>query len=183
MELLQIWGKPLLLDIRMNPVASMIPNRRMWNGMLSEAQIPDTYLFAHSSLLHDLWPTTVCFCSPWLPGFLFFLQLEKKLRPVPCQGDMSKCSRSQCKRQYRWGRNGGFLPGAYAAVTLATKWAHLWESKWASRLTAHCMYRGVCRWWVHYFSGCLVGRCSKEGKQMLLVSNGNSYERLRYIRA
>lgn len=38
-----------------NPVVSMISNSGMWNGMLFyEAQIPDTYLFAHSSLLDDL---------------------------------------------------------------------------------------------------------------------------------
>lgn len=75
MELLQVQGvnvAKVLYDDRKKPVASMISNRGMWNGMLLyEARILDTYLFAHSSLLKDLWPTTVCFCSPSLPGSLF----------------------------------------------------------------------------------------------------------------
>lgn len=80
MDLLQVWGKPLpkfrvtlLGTMDSEEVMSMISNRGMWNRMqLYEAQIPDTYLFAHSSLLDDLWPTTVCFCSPPLPGSFFF---------------------------------------------------------------------------------------------------------------
>lgn len=38
-----------------NPAVSRVFNSGMWNGMLvSEAQILDTYLFAHSSLLDEL---------------------------------------------------------------------------------------------------------------------------------
>lgn len=40
-----------------------------------EAQIPDTYLFAHSSLQEDLRPTTVCF---YFQVLFFSLQLEKE---------------------------------------------------------------------------------------------------------
>lgn len=59
MEALQFRGKPslkafteALFSVPRNPV---VFNSGMWNGMLfHEAQIPDTYLFAHSSLLDNL---------------------------------------------------------------------------------------------------------------------------------
>lgn len=67
-----------LADLCRDPVVTVISNSGMWNRMrLHEARIPDTYLFAHSSLLDGLWPTTVCFCSPSLPGSLFFFPLKE----------------------------------------------------------------------------------------------------------
>ena len=62
-----------------NPVVSAIFSSGMSSGMLLyEAQIPDAHLFAHSSLLDEPWPTTVCFCSPSLAGSHLFSPVRER---------------------------------------------------------------------------------------------------------
>lgn len=70
-------------------VMSTISHRGMWNKtLLNEAQILDTYLFAHSSLVYNLWPTITCFCSSSL--FFFYSAVDEQegtffLNPGKCR--------------------------------------------------------------------------------------------------
>lgn len=38
-------------------------------------------------------------------------------------------------------------------------------------------------WWALYFRERLMGLCAGERKQMLLLPNGNAYEKVRYVKA
>lgn len=127
--------------------------RGMWNRMLLyEAQIPDRYLFVHSSLQENLWPTTVCFCSPPLPDSLFFLSGWRKIRQILRQIDTLTYS-GYCNlaytRRYRWGRDAGFLSGTSCSWFSYKVCSSLWKYRGTQMKGTLCVRRSV-------FEVCLV---------------------------
>lgn len=132
-------------------------------------------LIHHSYRTSDLLPCV--FALPHSQVLLFSSQLDQnKAVSVPGQhADMRWESTVQLMRD---GTDGAEMLDLFQALSFGYKassslWKYMGTKINGSLRVWRSVFETCSRWWVLDFSKCLVGRCGKERKQMLLAPSGN----------